>query len=120
MYDEELCLVEGTTLNFEVIWEAGEGGERKPVDITNCHIDFQIRSRSTNNLLLACSTQDDGIQVSDPTTGTIAVHVVPEKTTNQNIENWQDACWELRVRFPSGDIYSLIRGWAKFIAGVVQ
>ncbi|MBO1894233.1 hypothetical protein HNW13_000235 [Shewanella sp. BF02_Schw] len=50
----------------------------------------------------------------------MAIHISPGKTTGQQADAWQDARWEVRVTFPSGDAYSLVRGWARLTVGAVQ
>lgn len=120
MDDQTLPLVAGTTFDFDLTWETeNEQRELEPVDITGCSIELQIRTASTKSLLLRCSLTDGEISVADPTTGKMNIHIAPDKTVNQDIDDWQSARWEVRVTFPSGDAYSLVRGWAKLAAGTV-
>lgn len=121
MDEQELPLVSGTTFDFELTWETEtEAGPMKPVDITGCSIDLQVRGSASNALLVSCTSLAGDITVTDPTKGKMAIHISPGKTTGQQADAWQDARWEVRVTFPSGDAYSLVRGWARLTVGAVQ
>lgn len=114
----DLEIIAGTTFGFEATWEDGSG-EQTPIDITGCAVRFQIRTAG-GELLVDCSTEDGRIDVEDPTTGNIAVQIQPPQTVGQVPERWQGAQYELRVYFPSGDTYSILRGRAKLIRGVID
>jgi len=121
MDEQELPLVTGTTFDFELTWETeNEAGVLQPVDITGCSITLQVRSSVSNTLLVSCTSMAGDITVTEPTKGRMAIHISPEKTAGQQADAWQDAHWEVRVTFPSGDAYSLVRGWARLTVGAVQ
>ncbi|HCH5506008.1 TPA: hypothetical protein NKZ29_004450 [Vibrio parahaemolyticus] len=121
MDEQDLPLVAGTTFDFELTWETeNDQGELEPVDITGCSVVLQVRGMTSKVLLMSCTSTDGDITVEDPVTGRMEIHISPEKTANQDVNVWQDARWEVRVIFPSGDAYSLVRGWAKLTVGSVQ
>jgi len=121
MDEQDLPLVTGTTFDFELTWETeNEQGELEPVDITGCSVDLQVRGMTSKALLLSCTSVAGEVTVADPTTGKMEFHIAPGKTSGQDVTAWQDARWEVKVTFPSGDAYSLVRGWAKLAAGAVQ
>ena len=121
MDEQNLPLVTGITFDFELTWETeNELGVLEPIDITGCSVDLQVRSMSSNALLMACTSVAGEITIADPTTGKMEFHIDPGKTAGQDVSTWSDARWEVRVTFPSGDAYSLVSGWAKLTAGVVQ
>lgn len=121
MDEQKLPLVAGTTFNFELVWESeSDSGRLQPVDITGCTAVLQVRNEESSELLLSCTSAEGSITLPEPTRGLIAVHIAPSKTASQDVCAWQNARWELRVTFPSDDTYSLVRGWATLIKGVVQ
>lgn len=121
MSDQTLSIVAGTTFDFELTWETQNAdGELDPVDITGCQVVLQIRNAVDDSLLLSCSTQAEEVTVTDPKTGKMQFHIAPSKTANQDVAAWKEARWEVRVIFPSDDVYSLVRGWAKLIVGIVK
>ncbi|MEL0623817.1 hypothetical protein V6238_12015 [Marinomonas arenicola] len=121
MTDQTLSIVAGTTFDFELIWETQNvNGGLEAVDITGCQVDLQIRNAVNDSLLISCSMETKEVTVIDPQSGTMQFHIAPSKTVNQDVAAWKDARWEVRVTFPSDDVYSLVRGWAKLIIGVVK
>ncbi|EAZ2875447.1 hypothetical protein AYI72_22445 [Shewanella algae] len=114
----DLEIVAGTTFGFEVTWEDGSGTQT-PIDISGCAVRFQVRT-GTDKLLVDCSTENGCIEVTDPATGTIAVQVKPEQTRGHYPSQWEGADYELRVYFPSGDVYSILRGRAKLLRGAIH
>lgn len=118
--EQDLTLIRGTTFDFELDWQSeNDQGAMVPVDITGCSATLQIRSQASNDLLVECTSVAGDITITDATLGQLQVHIAPEKTSGQNVDDWGDARWELRITFPSGDVYSLVRGWAKLMPGVV-
>ncbi|MGI2068102.1 hypothetical protein [Shewanella sp. MF08487] len=120
MDEQELPLVAGTTFDFSVKWEAeSDAGGLQPVNITGCSISLQVRN-AANELLLDCNSVAGDITSPEPANGQIFVHIAPSKTVGKTLDAWADARWELRVTFPSGDAYSLVRGWSTLSVGAVQ
>ena len=118
--EQDLNLIRGTTFDFELGWQSeNDQGAMVPVDINGCSATLQIRSQANNDLLVECTSVAGEITITDATLGQLKVHIAPEKTSGQSVDGWSDARWELRITFSSGDVYSLVRGWAKLIPGVV-
>lgn len=113
----DLEIISGTTFGFEVTWESA-GESRTPVDVSGCTVRFQVSSGSS--LLLESTTENGGIAVSDPAAGRIAVQVKPSQTAGQDPDEWELAAYELRVYFPSGDVYSILRGRAALLMGAIR
>lgn len=113
-----LTLIEGTTLAFSTAW-ADADETRTPVDMTGCTARFVIVPEDSRRALVECTTQNGGIEI-DVSTGTLSIRVAPEQTAEQLSDAWKNARYELRVMFPSGDVYSLLRGKAALTAGVAN
>ena len=113
-----LTLIEGTTLAFSTAW-ADADEARTPVDMTGCTARFVIVPEDSRRALVECTTQNGGIEI-DVATGTLSIRVAPEQTAEQLSDAWKHARYELRVMFPSGDVYSLLRGKAALTAGVAN
>lgn len=113
-----LTLVEGTTLAFSTAWATADDA-RTPVDMTGCTARFVIVPEDSRRALVECTTQNGGIEI-DVGTGTLSIRVAPEQTAEQLSDAWKNARYELRVTFPSGDVYSLLRGKAALVAGVAN
>lgn len=119
----DLEIIAGTTFDFEVTWRNQDG---TGMDITDCSVKFQIRTRS-GSVLVDCSTDKGNVHLSDAKSGVIAVHIAPKQTASYkpaqvtsgySPDNTQS--YELRVYFPSGDVYSLLRGTARLIQGAIH
>lgn len=99
-------IVEGTTFGFELTWSDAAGA---PIDITGCAARFVICPASSSQVLAECTTQADGVTLGGAT-GEVAVALAPSKTAGKHSKQWQGARYELRLEYPSGDVYSLLRG----------
>lgn len=113
-----LTITEGTTYGFETTWTSNDEA-RTPVDITGCTAQFAITPASSRRRLVDCTTENGGITLDGPT-GHLAVRIAPEMTAGSYSSAWQGARYELRVTFPSGDVYSLLRGEVELIQGVID
>jgi|TARA_Y100001949_G_scaffold166615_1_gene163419 hypothetical protein len=113
-----LALIEGTTLAFSTEW-ATDDEARTPIDMTGCTARFVIVPEDSRRALVECTTQNGGIEI-DVATGTISIRVAPEQTAEQLSDAWKNARYELRITFPSGDVYSLLRGKATLTPGVAN
>lgn len=117
MAASDLRLVSGTTFGFSNVWEQeNEAGELKPVDITGCTARFVMRDEQTGQKLVEASTSD-GITIPDGTAGEVIVSLSPDKTTGLKAAQIGDVAYELRIYFPSGDVYSLVMGYVAIIEG---
>lgn len=113
-----LTLTEGTTFGFETTWSSNDDA-RTPVDITGCTARFVITPAASRRRLIDCSTENGGITL-DGTAGHLAIRIAPEQTAGSYSSAWEGARYELRVTFPSGDVYSLLRGTAALTQGVID
>lgn len=118
MNGPDMTLVEGTTFGFSLTWE-DSGAPREPIDLEGCAAVFRICPASSNQVLAECTTEDGGIVVG-PEKGQMAVRVAPEKTAGTSGALWVGARYELRVMYPSGDVYSLVRGQIRLVPAVIE
>lgn len=118
MNGPEYSIVEGTTFGFELTWE-DSGAPRKPIDLTGCAAVFRICPAASSQTLAECTTEDGGI-VIEPLAGSVRVNLAPAKTAGSSGALWSGARYELRVMFPSGDVYSLVRGQVRLIPAVIE
>lgn len=110
-----LELIEGTTFGFEATWSDSTGA---PIDVTGCVARFVICPADSARPLVECSTEDGGISLGGAA-GTVAVSLAPGKTAGRHSKQWQGARYELRVEYPSGDVYSLLRGTVALSPGLL-
>lgn len=118
MNGPELSIIEGTTFSFGVTWE-DSGTPRSPIDIEGCAAVFRICPATSSQALAECSTEDGGITIG-PDKGQLSVRLAPEKTSGTSGALWLGARYELRVSYPSGDVYSLVRGQVRLIPAVIE
>lgn len=107
-------IVEGTTFGFELTWSDANGA---PIDITGCAARFVICPASSTQALAECSTENGGITLGG-ITGEVVVSLAPAQTAGQHSKQWQGARYELRLEYPSGDVYSLLRGTVALSPGL--
>lgn len=108
-------IVAGTTFGFELIWSDSVGA---PIDITGCVARFVICPATSRQVLAECSNFGGGITLGGAT-GSVVVSLSPDKTSGQHSKQWNDARYELRVEYPSGDVYSLLRGTVALSPGLL-
>ena len=113
-----LTLIEGTTLAFSTAW-ANNDEARTPVDMTGCTARFVIAPEDSRRALVECTTENGGMEI-EVATGTLSIRVAPEQTADQLSDAWENARYELRITFASGDVYSLLRGKAALTVGVAN
>lgn len=118
MNGPDMTLVEGTTFGFSLTWESS-GTPREPIDIEGCAVVFRICPASSSQVLAECTTEDGGITVG-PEKGQMSVRLAPEKTAGTSGALWVGARYELRVMYPSGDVYSLVRGQLRLVPAVIE
>lgn len=118
MNGPEITIIEGTTFGLELTWE-DSGSPRSPIDLTGCAAVFRICPASSRQALAEASTQDGGVDI-DGLAGRVRVRLAPEKTAGSSGALWQGARYEVRVTFPSADVYSLVQGFARLIPAVIE
>ncbi|WP_447529813.1 hypothetical protein [Vreelandella sp. TE19] len=111
-----ISLVAGTTYRFSAAW-ASEDAAATPVDLAGCEAVFVVAT--TQGAPLLTSETGNGITL-DPERGGIDVHIRPEQTVGAISPAWSGARYELRVTFPNGDVFSLLRGHFQLHAGVIH
>ncbi|QKS26578.1 hypothetical protein [Vreelandella titanicae] len=111
-----LSMVAGTTYRFSATW-ASDDPSAVPVDLTGCKATFVVAT-TQGKALLTCET-GNGIELV-PSEGDISVHIRPEQTAGTVSPEWSGARYELRITFPSGDVYSLLRGHFQLTPGVIH
>lgn len=109
-----LTVIEGTTYRFGMVWRSDDANAT-PVDLTGCEARLVVAS-AQGALLLSAET-DNGIQLT-PEQGGINVHIRPEQTAGKITREWSGARYELRITFPNGDVFSLLRGHFQLLPGV--
>ncbi|NRD34581.1 hypothetical protein HQQ92_22975 [Shewanella sp. DC2-4] len=120
----DLQFTAGTTFAFDLTWQTKtDGGELVPVDITGCTACFQMREIASGKLLAQAKTEGDGIALNagaeGDNMGKIAVSIHPSKTRGLKSFVLGKVAYELRVYFPSGDVYSLMSGFVAISEGVI-
>ncbi len=120
MADSDLRMTAGTTFDFGITWQTQNGDQLIPVDITGCTACFQMRVVSTGALLAEAKTEGDGIDIPNGPDGSISVSIHPSKTLGLNSYRIGKVQYELRVYFPSGDVYSVISGSIAIVGGVIS
>lgn len=111
-----ISLVAGTTYRFSAAW-ASEDAAATPVDLKGCEAVFVVAT-TQGAPLLTCET-GNGIEL-EPERGGINVHIRPVQTAGAVSPSWSGARYELRVTFPNGDVFSLLRGHFQLQPGVVH
>lgn len=111
-----LSMVAGTTYRFSANW-ASDDADATPVDLTGCEATFLVASHQ-GEPLITCTT-DDGIEL-EPEQGGIHLHIRPEQTAGLIEPHWAGARYELRITFPSGDVFSLLQGRFQLKPGVIH
>lgn len=118
MNGPEITIVEGTTFGFEITWE-DSGTPRRPIDLTGCSAIFRICPAASSQTLAEATTEDGGVRI-DGLSGHVKVSLSPGKTAGSSGAQWKGARYELRVMFPSADVYSLVQGLARLIPAVIE
>ncbi|MDQ7735454.1 hypothetical protein QT231_22360 [Halomonas sp. SpR1] len=111
-----LSLVAGTTYRFSATW-ASDDPNTAPVDLTGCEASFVVAT-TQGTPLLSCES-GNGIELA-PEQGGINVHIRPTQTAGAVSPEWSGARYELRVTFPNGDVFSLLRGHFQLTPGVLH
>lgn len=111
----DLEFVEGTTFGFEAAWTDAQGA---PIDVTGCGARFVICPADSTHPLVECTTEDGGIVLGGQA-GTVVISLLPERTRGRHSRQWVGARYELRIEYPSGDVYSLLRGTIKLLPGLL-
>ena len=111
-----ISMVAGTTYRFSAAW-ASEDSAAPPVNLTGCEAVFVVAT-TQGAPLLSCETSN-GIEL-EPERGGINVHIRPEQTAGAVSPEWSGARYELRVTFPNGDVFSLLRGHFQLTPGVIH
>lgn len=118
MASSDLELVSGTSFGFDVVWSERVDGKESERRLDGCRVRFQVVS--SGRVRVDCSTENNAVLIDQAKPGWIRVNISPDMTRGQTAGGWLDARYELRVYFPSGDEYSLLRGQARLIDGVIR
>ncbi len=116
----DLRLIAGTTFAFAATWQSQDGGQLVPVDITGCTARLQMRHATRGELLVEASTESGTITIATGTDGQVAVSLPPSATKALKASKIGEVVYELRVYFPSGDVYSLMSGFVAVVEGVIR
>lgn len=111
-----ISMVAGTTYRFSAAW-ASEELAATPIDLTGCEAMFVVAT-TQGAPLLSCET-GNGIELA-PEQGGINVHIRPAQTAGAVSPEWSGARYELRITFPNGDVFSLLRGHFQLTPGVLH
>lgn len=118
MNGPDFTIVEGTTYAFSIVWE-DSGSPRAAIDIGGCTAIFRICPASSSQALVECSTENGGVVIG-PQRGQLSVTISPDKTAGTSGGRWAGARYELRIAYPSGEIYSLVRGLVRLVPAVIE
>lgn len=116
----DLRLVAGTTFAFGLTWQQKAGGQLLPVDISGCTARFQMRDVASTGLLVEATSEKGNIEIPNGPNGQINVSINPDDTKALGAATVGSVAYELRVYFPSGDVYSLMSGFVAIIEGVIR
>lgn len=118
MNGPDFTIVEGTTYAFSIVWE-DSGTPRQAIDIGGCEAIFRICPASSSQALVECSTENGGVEIG-PAKGQLSVTISPSKTAGTSGSRWAGARYELRVMYPGGEVYSLVRGLVRLVPAVIE
>lgn len=121
MAGSDLEIVAGTTFAFSVAWQQKDGAQLSAVDITGCSVRFQVRDAKSDELLIDAGTDGRGVEIPVGTDGVINVSISPGVTRAIKPRALGAAVYELRVYFPSGEVYPVLPpGLAVITQGVIR
>lgn len=121
MASSDLELTPGTTFAFAVTWQQKNGDQLVPVDISGCTARFQVRDDTTGETLIDAQTEGRGIDIPLGKDGLIKVSVGPSITRGIKPRSFGQVRYELRVYFPSGDVYAVLPpGFVSISSGVIR
>lgn len=116
----DLRLIAGTTFAFGATWQSQDGDQLVPVDISGCTARFQMRDVTSGDLLVEATTEKGNIEIPSGPDGQVNVSIHPDDTKSLEAAKVGDVAYELRVYFPSGDVYSLMSGFVAIVEGVIR
>lgn len=119
MSASDLQMTAGTTFAFGVTWQTKDGDQMVPVDVSGCSARFQMRDMQSGGVLAEAGS-GDGIDIPDGPGGEIRVSLHPEKTKGLAAYPLGRVAYELRVYFPSGDVYPVMSGFVAIVQGVIR
>ncbi|HIF9214607.1 TPA: hypothetical protein ACX6QF_000059 [Photobacterium damselae] len=115
-----LKIVAGTTFGFDLHWTTGDK-DNPYVKLSGCTAVFVIRS-ITGDVLVRGTTESGHISIieCEQQSDKLDIQITHDQTQGQQPQAWENANYEVRVTFPSGDLYSILRGPALLIKGAVD
>lgn len=119
MSASDLQMTAGTTFAFGVTWQTRDGDHLVPVDVSGCSARFQMRDTESGKLLAEANSVD-GIDIPDGPAGQLRVSLHPDKTKTLGAYPLGRVVYELRVYFPSGDVYPVMSGFVAIAQGVIR
>lgn len=108
----------GTTFRFETSWMTDDP-DNPAVKLDGCTVVFAVAD-GDGTRRVECSTANGLIAIlpkPDGESDVIETTITPALTEGQSPSDWQGAHYELKVTFPSGDVYSILRGAALLLEG---
>ncbi|KFA98779.1 hypothetical protein [Vibrio sp. ER1A] len=115
----DLELIAGTTLRFQLKWEAeSELGKLEPVQMDGCTAKFAVRDVKTGEIMATADT-NDGIDI-DVGSSTLTVALAAHKSRHFGEASNGTVDYEVRVSFPSGDVYSLVHAGLDIKRGAID
>lgn len=120
MSASDLQMTAGTTFAFGVTWQTKDGDQLVPVDVSGCSARFQMRDMESDLVLAEAASNGDGIEIPDGPSGELRVSLHPDKTKALSAYPLGRVAYELRVYFPSGDVYPVMSGFVAIAQGVIR
>ena len=106
-------ITQGDTFDLEITYEDTAGD---PINLTNYTFVLEVRDKPGGSILCATCTLGDGITVSAPATGFIAVSISSEKTKKFNLPK---SAYQLQAVLGTSKT-TLVQGWFEVNAGVIN
>lgn len=115
-----LSIIAGTTFGFDVSWTTGDDSNPY-VKLFGCTAVFVVRSIE-GEVLVRGTTESGHITIIEhqQQSDALDIKVTHDQTQGHQPTAWENASYEVRVTFPSGDPYSILRGPAVLIKGAVD
>lgn len=106
-------VIQGDSFNLDIDYK---DVDNVPINLTNYTFVLEIRDKPGGTILCATCSLGDGITVSNPTTGYIAVSISSEKTKKFNLPK---SAYQLQGIL-NGSKTTLVQGWFDVNAGVIN
>lgn len=120
----DLYIEQGATFRFTAVYGYKDGtvdadGNPNviPYDLSGCRARMQIRQRRGSEVLVAATTSNGGIEITDAPAGRMEITITDEATDTLTMRK---AAYDLEVGYPSGDVVRVLQGSVKISPNITQ